>query len=85
MAFANDWTPQGPRELTAMEAAYRAVDWATARIAERARTPLQKREAKAIRYEHRAASFAAMAKEMPSMLEMAGLNALAARIMRAGD
>lgn len=83
--IANDWTPPPPRELTAMEAAYRAIDWTTSKLAERARTPVRKREAKAKMYEHRAASFAAQAKDHPSLLEMAGLHALAARIMRAGE
>lgn len=83
--FANDWTPPQPRELTALEAAYRAIEWTTARLAERGRTPEPKREAKAQMYEHRAASFAAQAKDHPSLLELAGLNALAARIMRAGE
>lgn len=81
--IANDWTPPAPRDLTALEAAYRAIDWTTARLAERSRTPVRKREAKALMYEHRAASYAEQAKDRPSMLELAGLNALAARIMRA--
>jgi len=81
--IANDWSPPAPRELTALEAAYRAIDWTTARIAERGRTPVAKREAKAVMYEHRAESWAEQAKDRPSLLELAGLNALAARIMRA--
>jgi len=83
--IANDWTPPQPRELTALEAAYRAIDWTTARLAERGRTPPRKREAKALMYEQRAASYAEQAKDRPSLLELAGLNALAARIMRAGE
>lgn len=82
MQIANDLTP-GPRNISALERGYRAIDWVTTRINERGKllNP-DEREARAQYYDERAASYIALAKIHPAMLEFAGLNNLAANIMR---
>lgn len=80
--IANDHTPR-VREISAMERGYRAIDWVTSRIGERAGMTKDQREARALYYDDRAASYVALAKDHPAMLEFAGLNNLAANIMRA--
>jgi hypothetical protein len=79
--IANDTTPH-IRELSAIERGYRAIEWVTSRIAERSNLTADQREARAAYYDDRAASYVALAKEHPGMLEHAGLNNLAANIMR---
>lgn len=79
--IANDLTPH-VREISAMERAYRTIDWATSRLGERAGMSREQREARAAYYDERAASYVTLAKHHPAMLEFAGLNNLAANIMR---
>lgn len=83
--IANDWTPPQVKELSALEAAYRAISWTTDRVAERSGMTQKQREAKAEEYEERAASWVAQAAQYPSLLEFAGFCTTAARIMRAMD
>lgn len=83
--IANDLTPP-VRELSAIERGYRAIEWTTLRIAERGRLlDAGQREARARYYDERAASYVTLAKDHPAMLEHAGLNNLAANIMRSED
>lgn len=84
MQIANDLTPK-IRELTATERAYRAIDFTTARIAERSRLSSKDREARAAHYDERAASYMALAQTYPTMAEFAGLNSLAASILRSRE
>lgn len=79
--IANDWAPP-IRQLTAQERAYRTIDWATSRVAERSGMSREQREARAKYYDDRASSYVTLAKDHPAMLELAGLNNLAANIMR---
>jgi hypothetical protein len=82
MHAANDTTPR-IREISAMERGYRAIDWVTSRMGERAGMTPDQRAARAAYYDDRAASYVSLAKDHPAMLEFAGLNNLAANIMRA--
>lgn len=84
MQIANDLTPT-VRELSAKDRAFRAIDWATSRVAERSRLPPQQREARARYYDERAASYVNLSKVNPGLMEWAGLNVLAASILRAVD
>nr|WP_312296021.1 hypothetical protein [Brevundimonas diminuta] len=81
----NDLTPPTPSNLTATERAMRTIDWTTQRLHERGRLKHDEREARAQVYETSAADYARMAERFPSALEFAGLHAMAAKIMRAGD
>lgn len=77
--IANDWTPQSPRPLTAVEEAMKLVDWAVARLHERGSLWRDAdREAKAQEYEAAAARCHAA-----NDLAGAGRYHTAARIMRA--
>lgn len=81
----NDWTPPEARKLTALERAYRAISWTTDRLAERYSLTEPQREERAKVYEARAARWASMGKDYPSMLELAGLYTTAAGLMRDKD
>ncbi|QQQ19814.1 hypothetical protein JIP62_06940 [Brevundimonas vitis] len=80
-SVANDQTPL-IAELSASERALRAIAFTTDRLLERARLRPSDREARAAYYDDRAASYVSLAKDSPKLLEMAGLNQLAANIMR---
>ena len=80
--IANDLTPV-VHDLSASERALRAISFTTDRLSERARLKPSDREARAAWYDDRAASYVSLAKVHPAILELAGLNKLAANIMRA--
>ena len=83
MQIANDTTPP-IRELSCAELVLRTTCWIADRIQERGRffTPDQ-REERARYYEERAATYVELANVNSNMLEFAGLNTLAAKILRA--
>ena len=84
MQIANDTTPQ-LRELTAVERTMRTIAWVTDRLAERSNLKPADREARALQYQERAANFVLMAEAYPTMAEFAGLNSVAASILRAPE
>jgi len=83
--IANDWTPSSRPPLSAVERAARSVCFLASRIQERARLTPEQREARAAEYEASAKRLAASGDEHPINLEMAGLRATAAAILRARD
>lgn len=85
MHIANDWTPPSPRPLTALERAARSVEFIAHRVMERSRLSPEQREARAAEYDASAKRLAACGDKHPINLEMAGLRATAAAIMRASD
>jgi hypothetical protein len=85
MQIANDWTPPSPRPLTALERAARSVEFVAHRIMERGRLTPEQREARAAEYDASAKRLAGSGDEHPINLEMAGLRATAAAILRARD
>lgn len=84
-ALRNDMTPPLCRELSAVERTMRGIDWLTQRLHERGKLRREDREERALAYEQSAASYAKLAERFPTVLEFAGLHAIAAKIMRAGD
>lgn len=85
MQIANDWTPPSPRPLTALERAARSVDFLARRVMERGRLTPDQRETRAAEYDASAKRLAASGSDHPINLEMAGLRATAAAILRARD
>lgn len=83
MQIANDWTPPSPRPLTALERAARSVEFIARRVVERGRLSPDQREARAAEYDASAKRLAALGAEHPINLEIAGLRATAAAILRA--
>lgn len=83
MHIANDHTPPPMRPLTAIERAARGVDFLVRRMQERSRLSAEQRQTRAVEYERAAQRWAAEGQTEPGMLEMAGLNSMAAKIMRA--
>ena len=71
------------KDLAADRRAYRAVEWVMDRMKERSRlTPAQRAERAAF-YDERAENAAIVAASYPPHLEFAGLQRLAANLMRA--
>lgn len=85
MQIANDLTPPSPRPLTALERAARSVEFIAHRVMERGRLSPDQREARAAEYDASAKRLAEFGEQHPINLEMAGLRATAAAILRASD
>lgn len=77
---ANDWTPQAPRPLTAVEEAMRIIDYTVARLHEHYRLKPEQREEAAREYD--AAAERNRAAGINSLADRCGD---AARILRAVD